>query len=53
MVSVLSAGKGNGPCNEERVEARRKAWDDGQWVREAAMAHAVKMNNLHFTMNNE
>ena len=43
--------KGNGPCNEERVEARRKAWDDGQWVREAAMAHAVKMNNLHFTMN--
>ena len=45
--------KGNGPCNEERVEARRKAWDDGQWVREAAMAHAVKMNNLHFTMNNE
>ncbi|MBK9398777.1 MAG: 1,2-phenylacetyl-CoA epoxidase subunit A [Saprospiraceae bacterium] len=45
--------KGNGPCNEERVEARRKAWDDGQWVRDAAMAHAVKMNNLHFTMNNE
>ena len=45
--------KGNGPCNEERVEARRKAWDDGEWVREAAMAHAVKMNNLHFTMNNE
>ena len=45
--------KGNGPCNEERVEARRKAWDDGQWVREAAMAHAIKMNNLHFTMNNE
>ena len=45
--------KGNGPCNEERVEARRKAWDDGQWVREAAIAHAVKMNNLHFTMNNE
>jgi len=34
--------KGNGPCNEERVEARRKAWDDGQWVREAAIAHAVK-----------
>jgi len=34
--------KGNGPCNEERVEARRKAWDDGEWVREAAMAHAVK-----------
>lgn len=34
--------KGNGPCNTERVEARRKAWDDGEWVREAAMAHAVK-----------
>ncbi|AWB08584.1 1,2-phenylacetyl-CoA epoxidase subunit A (plasmid) [Azospirillum humicireducens] len=34
--------KGNGPCNRERIEARRKAWDDGAWVREAAVAHATK-----------
>ena len=34
--------KGNGPCNKERLEARRKAWDEGAWVREAAMAHAEK-----------
>jgi len=33
---------GNGPCNRERLEARRKAHDDGQWVREAASAHAAK-----------
>ncbi|KAA0596570.1 ring-1,2-phenylacetyl-CoA epoxidase subunit PaaA [Azospirillum lipoferum] len=34
--------KGNGPCNRERIEARRKVWDDGAWVREAATAHAAK-----------
>ncbi len=34
--------KGNGPCNKERLNARNKAWDEGQWVREAAMAHAEK-----------
>jgi len=34
--------KGNGPCNRERLEARKKAWDDGAWVREAAAAHAAK-----------
>jgi len=33
---------GNGPCNKERLAARRKAWDDGEWVREAAQAHAEK-----------
>ena len=33
---------GNGPCNKERLDARRKAWDDGAWVREAAAAHAAK-----------
>ncbi len=31
---------GDGPCNRERLAARVKAWDDGAWVREAAMAHA-------------
>ncbi len=34
--------KGNGPCNRERLEARRRAWDEGQWVRDAATAHAGK-----------
>lgn len=31
---------GNGPCNRERLEARVKAWEEGAWVREAALAHA-------------
>ena len=34
--------RGNGPCNTERLEARRKAWDDGAWVRDAMLAHARK-----------
>jgi ring-1,2-phenylacetyl-CoA epoxidase subunit PaaA len=34
--------KGNGPCNKERLAARNKAWDEGAWVREAAMRHAEK-----------
>ncbi len=33
---------GNGPCNKERVDARRKAKEDGKWVIEAAMAFANK-----------
>ncbi len=35
---------GNGPCNKERVGARRKAQEDGKWVVEAAMAFADKRN---------
>jgi ring-1,2-phenylacetyl-CoA epoxidase subunit PaaA len=34
--------KGNGPCNRERLEARRAADEAGRWVREAAAAHASK-----------
>ncbi len=34
--------KGNGPCNRQRMANRRKAHDDGAWVREAAMAFADK-----------
>ena len=34
--------KGNGPCNAERLAARRAAHEEGAWVREAAMAHAEK-----------
>lgn len=34
--------KGNGPCNKERLKARKNAWDNGQWVRDAAVAYAHK-----------
>lgn len=34
--------KGNGPCNKQRLEARNKAHDEGEWVREAALAYAKK-----------
>jgi ring-1,2-phenylacetyl-CoA epoxidase subunit PaaA len=34
--------KGNGPCNAQRMEHRRRAHADGAWVREAASAYAAK-----------
>ena len=34
--------KGNGPCNRERLGARKAAWEDGAWFREGLMAHAEK-----------
>jgi len=34
--------KGNGPCNKERIAAKQKAWSEGAWVREAAVAYAEK-----------
>jgi ring-1,2-phenylacetyl-CoA epoxidase subunit PaaA len=33
---------GNGPCNEDRINTRRKAKEDGEWVRAAANAFAEK-----------
>ncbi|MDU7744529.1 MAG: 1,2-phenylacetyl-CoA epoxidase subunit PaaA [Citrobacter sp.] len=33
---------GRGVCNHERLGAKRKAWEEGAWVREAALAHAEK-----------
>jgi ring-1,2-phenylacetyl-CoA epoxidase subunit PaaA len=33
---------GNGPCNRDRLAARRTAHEDGAWVREAAAAFAAK-----------
>ena len=33
---------GNGPCNRERLAARRTAHAEGAWVREAALAYAEK-----------
>jgi ring-1,2-phenylacetyl-CoA epoxidase subunit PaaA len=34
--------KGNGPCNAERIAHRRRAHEEGAWVREAASAYAAK-----------
>ena len=34
--------RGHGPCNKERMEARISAHENGQWVRDAAMAYAEK-----------
>ena len=34
--------RGEGPVAKERMKARRDAWDEGAWVREAAMAHEAK-----------
>ncbi len=33
---------GRGTCNHERIEARRKAWENGKWVRDAAVVYAKK-----------
>ncbi|HLC05622.1 MAG TPA: 1,2-phenylacetyl-CoA epoxidase subunit PaaA [Anaerolineales bacterium] len=33
---------GNGPCNQDRLAARRKAHDDGSWVRRALSAYAAR-----------
>jgi ring-1,2-phenylacetyl-CoA epoxidase subunit PaaA len=33
---------GNGPMNAERIAHRKRADDEGAWVREAAAAHAAK-----------
>ncbi|GAA2794223.1 1,2-phenylacetyl-CoA epoxidase subunit PaaA [Saccharopolyspora taberi] len=33
---------GSGPCNAQRLEHRRRAHEEGQWVRDAAVAHAAK-----------
>lgn len=34
--------KGDGPCNTQRLAQRRRAHDDGAWVREAADAYQAK-----------
>ena len=34
--------KGNGPCNRQRMRARRVAHENGKWVRDAAGAYAAK-----------
>lgn len=37
--------KGHGQCNKERLAARNAAWDNGEWVRAAAIAHAEKKSS--------
>ncbi len=39
--------KGHGMMNKDRIRARKKAWDDGAWVREAALAYAKKNEKQH------
>ncbi len=36
---------GDGPCNKERLELRRKAHEDGKWVREALEAKSRSIKN--------
>ncbi len=42
--SVIS---GNGPCNVQRMQHRRKAHAEGAWVREAAAEYARKTSQQH------
>jgi len=35
--------RGDGPCNRQRIAHRRRAHDEGAWVREAAAAYAAKV----------
>lgn len=35
--------RGQGLCNRERLASRRRSWDEGAWVREAAACHAAKL----------
>jgi ring-1,2-phenylacetyl-CoA epoxidase subunit PaaA len=37
---------GNGPCNAQRVARRKAAHEEGAWVREAALAHAAKVDSV-------
>lgn len=41
-VEFFDVLRGNGPCNTDRMAARRKAWEDGKWVRDGMIAHARK-----------
>jgi ring-1,2-phenylacetyl-CoA epoxidase subunit PaaA len=36
--------KGNGPCNSLRIKNRRQAHEEGQWVRDAAIAYSEKQD---------
>ncbi len=38
--------RGEGPVAKERMAARREAWEEGAWVRDAAVAHETKRSAL-------
>ena len=44
---------GYGPCNKERLDARRIAHDNGAWVREAATAYAEKQAAVTLSRSEE
>ena len=44
---LLRVISGDGPCNRERIEHRRRVHRDGTWVREAAAAYAAKAAARH------
>ncbi|WP_374347097.1 1,2-phenylacetyl-CoA epoxidase subunit PaaA [Chitinimonas sp.] len=35
--------QGEGQCNRQRISSRRRAWEQGAWVRDAAACHAAKV----------
>jgi ring-1,2-phenylacetyl-CoA epoxidase subunit PaaA len=39
---------GHGPCNKQRLDARRKAHEEGQWVRDAANAYSAKQQGIQY-----
>ena len=43
LTTVIS---GNGQCNEERIRAKKKAWDDGEWIREAVSEFSKKQKKV-------
>jgi len=43
--------KGNGPCNKERLATRVQAWENGAWVREAALAYDEKKAARQYRYN--
>jgi ring-1,2-phenylacetyl-CoA epoxidase subunit PaaA len=42
---LMAVIKGDGPCNRDRIANRKRAHDDGAWVREAAAAYAAKQSS--------
>jgi ring-1,2-phenylacetyl-CoA epoxidase subunit PaaA len=42
---------GSGPCNAQRLAHRRRAHENGGWVREAAAAYAAKHSATHSAMH--
>jgi len=41
---LMRVVRGDGPCNRQRMAHRRRAQDEGAWVRRAAAAYAAKRN---------